>query len=351
MFGAMTRDPSDDRRRLEAFFRDELRRATAEAPSFHELAAYVEDRLDPGGRAELEERLAADPALREEVDDLREVREQMRRSRPAARPRRSLALAGLAAAAALAGVALWLRPPPQPGSPRGPSSLAAAPSVMLKDGDLVWALSPDGAVSGLPALDAGLRDAVAGALRGEWPAPQGLQSLQTGPLALLGASDDGGSFAPQAPLGTRVSSDRPTFRWSPRPGARSYEVSVFDEDLRKAAGSGPVTGSQWTPERPLPRGRAYLWQVAAVTDHGRLTAPAPPAPEARFEVVDARVLADLERRRAAAPGSRLLASVVFVQAGLLDDADGELRALAADNPGSPQVARLRESLHALRRPR
>ena len=153
------------------------------------------------------------------------------------------------------------------------------------------------------------------------------------------------------PVGTRVASDRPAFRWSAHPDARSYEVSVFDQDLRKRAGSGRITGVDWTPERRLPRGRTYLWQVTAITPHGRVTAPAPPAPEARFEVVDEVVLAELERRRAAAPGSRLLAAVVFSEAGLLDAADAELHALADDNPGSPEVARLLDALRGLRRPR
>lgn len=349
----MKRDPSDDRRRLEAFFRDELRLAMAEAPSFDDLAAYVEDRLSPEERAALEERLAADPALRQEVEDLRELRDQMRRSRPAATRRRPFVLAGLAAAAAVAGVALWLRPPAatRPGVDPGRPSQSPAPIVTLNDGDARVALSRDGAISGLPSMDPGMRDAIAGALRGVLPAPQGLDPLRPGPRALLGAPGGATSFAPETPLGTRVSSDRPMFRWSPHPEARSYEVSVFDEDLQKRAGSGPITATDWTPERPLPRGHTYLWQVAAVTAYGRLTAPAPPAAEARFEVVDPAVLAEVERRRVAAPRSRLVATVILVQAGLLDDADAELRALAADNPGSPQVARLFEALQDLRRPR
>ena len=34
------------KRQLEEFFRDEIRLSRAEAPSFDDLAAYVEDRLD-----------------------------------------------------------------------------------------------------------------------------------------------------------------------------------------------------------------------------------------------------------------------------------------------------------------
>jgi hypothetical protein len=347
----MKPDPEDDRRRLAAFFRDQLRIGSLESPPFDELVALVEDRLDPEARPALEERIAADPTLLQEVEDLRVLRAQMLRSRPDTSGRRPFVLAGLAAAAALVAVAFWLGSPGQRG-PVGhatPPSLAAAPFASLRDGDVRVALSSDGVVSGLPALDPRLRDAIAGALRGTLPEPAGLDALQAEPLTLLGGADVAAGFAPEAPLGTRVSSDRPTFHWSTHPEARSYEVSVFDRDLQKRAGSGPIASTDWTPERPLPRGRSYLWQVTALTPRGRVTTPAPPAPEARFEVVDAAVPGELARLRAAAPESRLLAVVVLSEAGLLDEADAQLQALAADNPGSPEVARLVEALRLLRR--
>jgi hypothetical protein len=62
-------------------------------------------------------------------------------------------------------------------------------------------------------------------------------------------------------------------------------------------------------------------------------------------------MAEVEKRRAQVPSSHLVATLALVEAGLLDDAEVELAALAADNPGSPEVARLRESLAALRRPK
>jgi hypothetical protein len=125
---------------------------------------------------------------------------------------------------------------------------------------------------------------------------------------------------------------------------------VFDQDLQRQLASGPITGTEWTPSTALARGRTYLWQVTALAGGERVTAPAPPAPEARFEVAGADVMAAVEKRRAQAPGSHLVAALALVEAGLLDDAEAELGALAADNPGSPEVARLRESLAALRRP-
>ena len=318
------------KRQLEEFLRDEIRLSRAEAPSFDDLAAYVEDRLDSEQRALFEERMDSDPVLRQEVEDLRALQAQMARARHA-RARR-LPLAALAAAAAIAAAAVILRRPPLETPP------AASPSPVvvatLKDGDLSH-------------LDPATRDAVGGARQGTLPAPRGLGSLMSGPATLMGPETPA-AFGPRSPLGTRVSADAPTLRWSAYPGATTYEVAVFDQDLRKQLASGPIAATEWTPAKPLTRGRTYLWQVTALAGGRRITAPAPPAPEARFAVAGADVLAEVEARRAQAPASHLVAVIALVEAGLLDDAEAELGALAADNPGSPEVARLRESLARLR---
>jgi len=327
----MNRDP---KRQLEEFFRDELRLSRAEAPSFDELAAYVEDRLDSERRALLEERMDSDPVLRQEVEDLVALQAQMAQSRRAARRSQPRRLAVLAAAAAVAAVAvkLWHSPAEETRPLASPSPALFA---TLKDGDLSH-------------LDPSMRDAVRSALRrGVLPAPQGLASLASERTTLMGP-EAAATFALRSPLGTRVGADRPTFRWRPHPAATRYEVAVFDADLQKQLASGPVATTEWTPPTPLARGRTYLWQVTALAGGQRVTAPAPPAPEARFAVAGADVMAEVEKRRAQAPGSHLVAVLSLVEAGLLDDAEAELAALAADNPGSPEVARLRESLAALR---
>lgn len=342
-------DPAQARRQLEAHFRDELRRSVAEAPSFDELAAYVEGRLDPEARALIEERLSADATLRQEVEDLRELHARMARPRPAAsRPglqRTAVLAAALAAAASLF---LWLSPASDDGTmPGSLPPLAPPPLATMSDGHARLVLAADGSLSGLHAPDARTRAAVAAALRGVLPAPQGVEALQSGPGTLLG-TEAAPAFAPLAPVGTRVSADRPTFRWTAHPGARSYEVAVFDQDLHRSLASGSIAGTEWTPAQALTRGRVYLWQVTAVISRERVTAPAPPAPEARFEVAAPGLLAEVEGRRAHDPASHLVAALAFVEAGLLDEADAELRALAAQNPGSPEAERLHSTLLALR---
>jgi hypothetical protein len=91
--------------------------------------------------------------------------------------------------------------------------------------------------------------------------------------------------------------------------------------------------------------------VTATLDGGQAAvAPVPPSPPARFRILEPARRADLERDRAASAGSHLVLGVVFAQAGLLDDAERELRALARENPQSDLARRLLQSVEARRRP-
>jgi len=86
--------------------------------------------------------------------------------------------------------------------------------------------------------------------------------------------------------------------------------------------------------------------VTARTAQGSASAPVPPAPEARFRVVDAKTADELARARRRYADSRLVLAVLYARAGLLDDADAELARLSADNADSAIVASLRASLRA-----
>jgi hypothetical protein len=71
---------------------------------------------------------------------------------------------------------------------------------------------------------------------------------------------------------------------------------------------------------------------------------------ARFRVLGSDESAALERGLRSAPGSRLLAGVLEARAGLLDDAERDLRALAADNPDSDVARGLLASVEGARIP-
>jgi hypothetical protein len=210
-------------------------------------------------------------------------------------------------------------------------------------------LRGDGSLSGSGDLDPHSRDLIVAALREGAlpPPPAGISELAGRGGTLMGSASPA-TFSVLSPVGTRVLSDRPTLRWTANPGATRYEVAVFDLDLQRQAASGPLTATEWTPSRPFRRGRTYVWQVTAVGEGGPRTAPAPPAPEARFEVAATALVAQVDGQRAPAPASHLLGALVLTEAGLLDDARLELDRLAEENPGSPEASRLLAALVARR---
>jgi hypothetical protein len=69
-----------------------------------------------------------------------------------------------------------------------------------------------------------------------------------------------------------------------------------------------------------------------------VSAPAPPAPPARFEIASAPVAARLEQLRAAPQPSHLLTAVLCAREGLREEAAKEIQILARENPDS-EVAR------------
>lgn len=344
-----SRSEDDGLERLRAFFRDDLRAAEAGEPSPDELAAYVDGTLAPEEREGIDLALADDPALRREVDDLRALRDALH-SVPRARPRRPAVIAGALAAAFLGGVALWLLPR-EPGAPETAQNVrpavpaAASPLFSLSDAGGPLSLFADGRLGGDAgdALPAEVRARVVAALRvGRPEVPASVRALrgERGTLMDAGAPPASSALELIAPLGTAVRSERPIFSWRPHPEARAYVVSVYDEHLNPRASSGEVRAATWTSSVALERGRSYLWQVAALTGAGRILAPRPPAPEARFLVLAAADEAALASRLARSRGSHLVAGVLLAEAGVLDEAERELRALAAANPGQADVQRL-----------
>jgi hypothetical protein len=131
-----------------------------------------------------------------------------------------------------------------------------------------------------------------------------------------------GPFALYAPVATVVLDARPHFRWAAVAGAASYEVAVADLERGTVAASGTSASASWQPAAPLTRGRTYAWQVAAATTLGRIIAPGPKAPEARFHVATESTVAGttpLER------------GVALARLGALDDAERELKSAGADD--------------------
>jgi Putative zinc-finger len=301
-----------------------------------EMVAFVSGRMPEALRAQASRHLAAcDPCLDSvgamESERDRAVRAPRSSGLPWLSPSR-LATIGVLAAALIV-VAIYV-------GHRHPNPPAQAPMLAsLRDGSGAIELDAQGSLHGLEAAPADERDAVRDTLqRGSLPAGPAMPAEAPG--VLLGPGSAAPAFSLVGPLHTRVLSDKPEFTWQPYPGAERYQVVVTNENLDPVARSGMLTATQWQPDTALPRGVVFLWQVRAWKGSDMVSAPAPPAQPARFEIAPEAVAARIEQLRASPRPSHLLAAVLSAQAGLNDEAAKELQALAQENPGSKIVAKL-----------
>lgn len=166
--------------------------------------------------------------------------------------------------------------------------------------------------------------------------------------SLMGGGEEGNRFTVSEPAGTVVLTARPTFRWSKLQGAMSYVVEVYDAQFNPAAKSPPLDRTAWTPP-PLTPGQVYSWQVKALKDGQEFTAPHPPAPQARFRILDQAAADELAQARRAYGSSHLLLGLLYARAGLLEEAEREFRALQKANPDSAVARKLPASVSAQRR--
>jgi len=164
------------------------------------------------------------------------------------------------------------------------------------------------------------------------------------------SSDQAGTgFSIKEPAGTILLTDRPTFRWSRLEGAGGYVVEVFDERFQLILQSSSLTGDSWTATQSLPRGAVYNWQVKATKDGDEITSPRPPAAQAKFRVLDQARTAEIESVRRTTPVSHLTLALLYADAGLLKEAEAELRQLQKENPDSEFVKNLLQQVRSLMR--
>jgi anti-sigma factor RsiW len=221
--------------------------------------------------------------------------------------------------------------------------------VALNDAGQQVTLDTQGNLAGLEQLPEQTRMQIKAALATRGLArPSVLDELERQTGTLRGAGERNGlPFPLLAPLGVVVESDRPTFRWQPLAGADRYDVTVTDGQLNEVATSGPLTATSWRAPRSLARGATYSWQVTAHKKDGQFVkSPAPPAPQAKFQVLAQTRLTELRHARRLYPNSHLALGVLYAQAGLLDDAAREFQALARDNPQADVARKLLREVRA-----
>jgi hypothetical protein len=285
---------------------------------------------------------------------------------------RGLSLIWRVAAVAACGIIVimlaiwWLRSKPVPRkeqvwTPANTSSPAAEvqPSpevvreaefvVVLNDGARKVSVDKQGVLAGLDRLPLSVQQKVRAALQaGRLEPSSTLAQLANGPSTLLGESGNGLPFRLIGPVGEVVRSEQPTLRWHALAGAQSYTVSVTDADLNEVATSPPLNATEWRISKPLKPGGIYSWQVTAVKDGVRITSPVLPAPQAKFKIIDRSTSEMLEQAQRTYPDSHLTLAVLYADAGLVDEAEQELRVLVRDNPRAGIPQKLLRQVQAMR---
>ena len=221
-----------------------------------------------------------------------------------------------------------------------------APVVaQLKDGAVVLRLDQQGKLSGADNLPPSYQQLVKRALTSQRiERSSQLQGLTRPPSALMGGNNQAQEFSVLEPAGVVLLSDRPTFRWSRFEGASGYVVEVYDEQFKLVISSPRVTTVSWTAAQPLSRGHVYSWQVKAAKDGQETTVPRPPAPQAKFRVIEQSKANELAKAKRDFGSSHLTLGLLYADAGLLREAEHEFRLLQKANPQSEIVRKLLRQL-------
>jgi anti-sigma factor RsiW len=236
-------------------------------------------------------------------------------------------------------------------SPNPTQEGAAMVIAQLNDGAGQVVLDGNGKLSGIDHLPPGYQQMIKNALTSVRLEKSPLLAGLVRPDSLLrkGGDNQGARFSVIAPVGIVMLSDRPTFRWSPLEGATGYIVEVYDDKPNQIIISSQLTDTSWTAPQSLKRGRIYSWQVTAIKGGEEFSSPRPPAPPAKFRILDETLANEIDQARRAYASSHLTLALVYTQAGLLDEAEQEFRALQKANPNSTIPGRLLANLKAMRR--
>jgi hypothetical protein len=231
-----------------------------------------------------------------------------------------------------------------------PETHAAAVVAQLNDGNGVLTLDQQGRLSGADKLPAAYQNLVKKALTSQRiERSSQLQGLTRASGTLMGTDSESQGFSVIEPAGNVVLSNQPTFRWSTMPGAAGYVVEIYDDQFKLVASSPESTRSSWTATTPLARGKVYSWQVKAIKDDQQVTSPRPPAPQAKFRVLDQGKANEIAQAKRAYASSHLTLGLLYADAGLLREAEQEFRLLHRANPESEIARKLLAQVQNLRR--
>ena len=232
--------------------------------------------------------------------------------------------------------------------PVTPEPQPATVVAQLNDGGRVLQLDQKGKLSGADDLPANYRNLVTKALSTQRIEKSSqLQGLTRPPSSLMSSDNQKDRFSVLEPAGSVLLTDKPAFRWSTLEGATGYVVEVYDVQFNLVTSSPQLSNTSWTTT--LPRGSVYSWQVKAIKEGQEITSPRPPAPQAKFRVLDQAKANELARAKRTYSSSHLTLALLYADAGLLKEAEQELRLVQRSNPDSELARKLLRQVQSYRR--
>jgi hypothetical protein len=289
--------------------------------TYDQLKRYADGAMPPNELDEIESHISTCSNCRAEAADLKLWAAELKKRIPAKPPAKWLFVYGAVAATLLAASLFAWRQGQRSTNDQGTQSSAAA----------------------LPAAD---RAILADVLRtGNLPFHKN-PSLNTLSSTQLGDETKQNGFELISPVASAVLSLTPTLSWQSFPSAQSYQVQVFDLEYQPIQTSPVIHQTSWTVSTPLERGKLYTWQVKANLQTGTLVSPQAPAPEPRFQVLNAGDAAAIEQFRKTAPNNHLLLAAKYASLGLCQETLDEVRLLQASHADPALFQNLQRSTAA-----
>jgi hypothetical protein len=235
-------------------------------------------------------------------------------------------------------------------TPSSPGINAIQPAQLIENGRRIG-LNENGELSGIENLSPEYRRMIERTLKERALERSSLLAglTQSDGGGIRSESDRGNVFRATEPVGKVILSDRPTFRWTPLPGATSYIVEIYNDAFNLLFSSQPLTRNSWTASQPLRRGETLSWQVKAIKDAREVISPRPPQRVVKFRILDPAKAEKVIRAKQDYSTSHLTLGLIYAQFGLLDDAEQELRSLQKENPDSDTLRRLLNNISKMRR--
>jgi anti-sigma factor RsiW len=317
--------------------------------TYEEIAAYVDQQVAGEDAAEIEKHVRNCASCAAELSEIESVRREMETPRKSPRWqdrmaslwRETFAWKGAFALAGVVACALLLMVVVRKPVSKAPDQQTAAKSQQT-------GIAPGGTLAELNHLPVALRASLTQAITSrQIERPSVLDDLAGKRGVLLGESRAPSGVQLLDPLGIVVESQKPTLRWKPIAGAE-YRVSVYSGGYDEVATGAWTSDAEWQMPKALKRGARYSWQISVRHNGAEFNVPVPPAPEARFKVLDAGGEAEIAQLKTGGADSHMLLGIRYAQLGALDEAERELRQAREQGPDPSTAAVLLSSVERLR---